>query len=115
MELWMRERLFNFAGIIMRVPPLFVIDELLRFGLGVSQETMALNSTDYGFKMNDVPDGVLESIVSVADNSVLNQQNWTGSYEMSNSYIYSYQIYLMTALKFLACCFGNCFVKFFFF
>ncbi|XP_023248607.1 protein TRC8 homolog [Copidosoma floridanum] len=108
MELWLRERLFSFAEIIMRVPPLFVIDEMLRIGLGVSQEPLTFNSSDSGFSLeNPAGNGALESMVSAAGNSVFIGQNWTQMYSAPIAYdVFFYQVYLMTALRFFICCLG---------
>ncbi|KAJ8686295.1 hypothetical protein QAD02_022089 [Eretmocerus hayati] len=104
MELWMKVRIFHFARIILRVPPLFVIDELLRIGLGVPEEQIALNTTEYGLKVTTSEQGILDVI---AGNSTSTSQNWSTFYGSQPSYsLFSYQILIMTALRFLMCCLG---------
>jgi E3 ubiquitin-protein ligase RNF139 len=107
MELWIREEVFSFASIIMRVPPLFFIDELLRIGFGVADKTIIYNSTELGFKMVE-RNSVLDSIVATSVNLLISTQNWTGVQSILSSYmVYSYLTFLMTVIKFLACSLGK--------
>ncbi|XP_011497088.1 PREDICTED: protein TRC8 homolog [Ceratosolen solmsi marchali] len=106
MEMWIREKIFNFANIIMRVPPIFVIDELLRIGFGLAEESVVYNNTELGFKMVET-NSALDSIVSMTINLDFSAHSWTGMQSILSPYlVYLYQTYLMTALKFLACCLG---------
>lgn len=109
MELLIREKIYNFANVLMRVPPIFLLDELLRIGLGVPQESIGLNYTENSYKMMDRDDSSIESIVSSAGNSVLSTQNFT---QDSSPFILvsSYQLYGMIALRFVACCVGKLFL-----
>lgn len=108
MELWLRERIFSFASVIMRVPPLFVIDELLRIGLGLTEETVVFNSTKDGLMMECQDGGAIESTINAAGNLAFNAKNWSGLCSSASSYsIYSNQMFLMTALRVLACCAGK--------
>ncbi|XP_008207505.1 protein TRC8 homolog isoform X2 [Nasonia vitripennis] len=107
MDLWMRERIFSFATVIMRVPPLFVIDELLRIGLGLTQETVVFNGTEHGPMMESQDGGAIESTIDTAGYLVFNTKNWSGIYSHETSYSsYCNHMFLMTVLRFLACCFG---------
>ncbi|XP_026674202.1 protein TRC8 homolog [Ceratina calcarata] len=49
MDASMRERLSAFTDVILRVPPLFIIDELLRIGLGFSSENVVLDNTEHAY------------------------------------------------------------------
>ncbi|XP_003704738.1 TRC8 ring finger protein [Megachile rotundata] len=94
MDSTMRERFLTFADIIIRVPPLFIIDELLRIGFGLSNDTV-LDSTENGFKVSEVSDSINDSLIS--------------SSLMINPFDFdhlSYKIYFIIALKYLCCCVG---------
>lgn len=109
MELWLREKIYNFANVLMRVPPIFLLDELLRIGLGVPQESITLNITDKGYKseVEDIPTAI-EAFISAAGNSVLFGRNFSLEHNASSYiFVYSYQVYVMIALRFLACCLGK--------
>ncbi|XP_012260260.2 protein TRC8 homolog [Athalia rosae] len=91
-----RSRVLYVADVVMRVPPLFIIDELLRVGLGLPTENLVLNETDNGFV--NVPDSLVGSLVGVTTEANLLHQ-----YESNQQF---YQLYLITALKFILCCLG---------
>ncbi|XP_057335696.1 protein TRC8 homolog [Microplitis mediator] len=95
------DRMMGIANVVMRVPPLFIIDELLRIGLGMPEETIVLNATDhYDYnKYASVQNTIVGSIASVAtaEPSLIQSFN-------INSYFY--QAYILTIMRFFACCFG---------
>lgn len=96
------DRMMGIANVVMRVPPLFIIDELLRIGLGMPEETIVLNATDhYDYdKYASVQNTIVGSIASVAtaEPSLIQSFN-------INSYFY--QAYILTIMRFFACCFGK--------
>lgn len=98
MEISMRMKILNFANVMMRVPPLFIIDELLRIGLGLPSENIVLNDTEHGFKLMNVSDTIVSSFVAVTPEPFLIHQ--------LNLNQYFYQAYFLIALKFIACCLG---------
>ncbi|XP_015597176.1 protein TRC8 homolog [Cephus cinctus] len=90
----------NFADVIMRVPPLFIIDELLRIGLDLpTGETVTLKNTEHRFIGMDAPDTIVDSFVSVSSEPFLMQ--------LFNFNQYFYQTYLLMILKLSACCIGS--------
>lgn len=108
MELGIRTKLLNFAIIIMRVPPLFVIDELLRTNMGMPEESIVLDSTEYGYKMMENQDGVVESLVNAAGNLAFSSSNCSESDNLHlTSLVNSYRLPLLALLRFLACCIGE--------
>ncbi|KAK2584225.1 hypothetical protein KPH14_006640 [Odynerus spinipes] len=86
MEHLLRDKLFTFADIIMRVPPLFIIDGLLRIRLGLPEETVGLNATEDDFIVTSVPDIIADSFSTIAPEG--------------------YQMFAGIMLKFIACCIG---------
>lgn len=97
MEGNIQNKLLRYGDVLMRVPLLFVIDELLRVGLGTAEESIALNATESG-KGTVVRDVGLDSFSSVGQEPFLMQG--------LNLDSYFYENYLVTALKFVACCYG---------
>ncbi|XP_076650990.1 TRC8 ring finger protein [Halictus rubicundus] len=88
MESSIHDRLSNFVDIIIRVPPLFVIDELLKIDFGLSQEsTVSLPST----------------IISYTDATSTPTPIQIGPFDIRNP---TYKIYLIIILKFLCCTLG---------
>lgn len=84
----------------MRVPPLFVIDELLRIGLGLPSDNIVLEyNTENGFKTIDEPGTIASSISSVTMDSFLMEQ-----FDWNN---FTYRTYLIIMFKFLCCCLGE--------
>ncbi|XP_011691954.1 PREDICTED: protein TRC8 homolog isoform X2 [Wasmannia auropunctata] len=77
METSIRERILSFADVVMRVPPLFIIDELLRIGLGLPNDNIVLKIT--------------------TDSFLMEQFDWTHLV---------YKAYLIIMFKFLCCCVG---------
>ncbi|CAB0041157.1 unnamed protein product [Trichogramma brassicae] len=74
----MEIRIHKFFSILMRVPPIFVIDTLLKVGLGTSNEPLVYNSTDDGFQLVDNQNDFFET-VATAGNSVFSNQVLSGS------------------------------------
>lgn len=93
----MRERILSFADVIMRVPPLFIIDELLRIGLGLPNDNIVLDSTENGFKTTNV--GIVNSISAVTTDSFLMEQ-----FDLTR---FAYKTYLIMIFKFLSCSLGE--------
>ncbi|XP_066586647.1 protein TRC8 homolog [Prorops nasuta] len=98
MENSMRGRVLCFANVVMRVPPLFIIDELLRIGLGLPGESVVMNSTDNGFKVTSVPDSIVGTFATIATDSFL-----IDHFSLDQ---HIYHMYLMIIFKFIACCIG---------
>ncbi|XP_076677915.1 TRC8 ring finger protein [Andrena cerasifolii] len=88
---------FNIANVIFRVPPLFIIDELLRIGLGLPGENVVLDSEEHGFKIAKVPDTAVNSVASLVSNSLIEPFDFGHL---------TYKMYLMIVMKFLCCCLG---------
>lgn len=88
-----------FADIIMRVPPLFIIDGLLRIRLGLPDETVVLNSTDDDFKIDSILNTFAESFPLVGPESFL--------LEYFNLEQKGYQMFIVIMLKFIICCTGK--------
>jgi len=94
MDTSIREKILSFADILMRVPPLFIIDELLRISLGLPGDDIIMDSIENDFKTTNV-----SSIFSVATYSFLIEQF---------GFIYiAYKTYLLITFKFLCCCIGK--------
>ncbi|XP_050483192.1 protein TRC8 homolog [Bombus huntii] len=94
MDTSIREKLHTFVDAIIRVPPLFIIDELLRIGLGLSNDSIVLHSSENGFKIAKVSDSIMGSIIPVS---------FIDSFGFE---YFAYKMHLIIALKFLCCCLG---------
>ncbi|XP_024892233.1 protein TRC8 homolog [Temnothorax curvispinosus] len=95
METW--ERILSFADIVMRVPPLFIIDELLRIGLGLPNDNIVLKNNEYGFKTTNLS-SIASSISAVTtDSFLMDHVDFTHL---------AYKTYLIIVFKFLCCCIG---------
>ncbi|XP_033206012.1 TRC8 ring finger protein [Bombus vancouverensis nearcticus] len=94
MDTSIREKLHTFVDAIIRVPPLFIIDELLRIGLGLSNDNIVLHSSENGFKIAKVSDSIMDSIIPVS---------FIDSFGFE---YFAYKMHLIIALKFLCCCLG---------
>lgn len=99
MEFPLWNKFFIFADIIMRVPPLFIIDGLFRISLGLPDETIVLNSTDNDFKITSVLNTFAEFVPLVGSESFL--------LEYFNFEQQGYQMFIMIMLKFIVCCIGK--------
>ncbi|XP_043268600.1 protein TRC8 homolog [Venturia canescens] len=97
MEGNVQNKLMRYGDVLMRVPLLFVIDELLRVGLGTVEESIALNATESG-KETIIQD------VGVDSFSLIGQELFLIQHVDLNRYFY--ENYVITSLKFIACCFG---------
>ncbi|TGZ57183.1 TRC8-like protein [Temnothorax longispinosus] len=101
METW--ERILSFADIVMRVPPLFIIDELLRIGLGLPNDNILLKNNEYGFKTTNLS-SIASSISAVTtDSFLMDHVDFTHL---------AYKTYLIIVFKFLCCCIGVIFVSY---
>lgn len=98
MEHLLRDKLFTFADIMMRVPPLFIIDGLFRISLGLQDEFVLLNKMDGDFKITSMPDNVAESFFPVAPVSFLVEQ-FNGVPKIC-------QLFTVIIFNFMACCIG---------
>lgn len=98
METSVRERLLGFADVVMRVPPLFIIDELLRIGLGLPNDNIMLKSHEYDLKTTNLS-SVAGSISAVTTDSFLMEQ-----FDFTHL---AYKTYLIIMFKFLCCCIGK--------
>ncbi|KAF7987252.1 hypothetical protein HCN44_003014 [Aphidius gifuensis] len=95
----LKERMMSFANVVMRVPLLFIIDELLRISLGMPINTVVLNETQSTLNSGvGVKNLFVESFASVSSEPYLFQQF------NINSYIY--QTYVLAIFKIFICCFG---------
>lgn len=97
MDTSIREKLHTFMDVIIRVPPLFIIDELLRIGLGLSSDSVVLHSSERDFKISKVSDSIVDSIIS------------TSFLDSFGFEYFPYKTHLIIALKFLCCCLGKIF------
>jgi len=98
MDTSIRERILSFADVIMRVPPLFIIDELLRISLGLPNDNIVLESNEHGFKTTNVS-SIPGSISAVTTDSFLMDQ-----FDFTHL---AYKAYLIIMFKFLCCCIGK--------
>ncbi|XP_072759780.1 protein TRC8 homolog [Anoplolepis gracilipes] len=97
METSIRERMLSFADVIMRVPPLFIIDELLRIGLGLPNDNIVMDITENGFNTTNVGT-IVNSISAVTTDLFLMEQ-----FDLTH---FAYKAYLIIIFKFLSCCLG---------
>ncbi|XP_011058155.1 PREDICTED: protein TRC8 homolog isoform X2 [Acromyrmex echinatior] len=97
MDISIRERILSFADVVMRVPPLFIIDELLRIGLGLPNDDIVLESNEHGFKTTNLS-SISSSISAVTTDSFLMDQ-------LDFTHL-AYKAYLIIMFKFLCCCIG---------
>lgn len=97
MDTFIREKLYTFVDVIIRVPPLFIIDELLRIGLGLSDNDVVLDSSEHDFKISKVSDHIVDSILP------------TSLLDLFDFYHFGYQMHFIILLKFLCCCLGKIF------
>ncbi|KAG5313377.1 TRC8 protein, partial [Acromyrmex insinuator] len=97
MDISIRERILSFADVVMRVPPLFIIDELLRIGLGLPNDDIVLESNEHGFKITNLS-SISSSISAVTTDSFLMDQ-------LDFTHL-AYKAYLIIMFKFLCCCIG---------
>jgi len=93
-----RERILNFADVVMRVPPLFIIDELLRIGLGLPNDNIVLKNNEFGLKTTNLSN-IANSISTVTTDSFLMEQ-----FDLTHV---AYKTYLIIVFKFLCCCIGE--------
>ncbi|XP_058797801.1 protein TRC8 homolog [Phymastichus coffea] len=107
MELDIKTVLLNFAIIIMRVPPLFVIDELLRTNMGVPEDPIVLENTENNYRMAEMQDSVVESLVNAAANLAFSSSNCSeGDGLHFTGIVYSYRMPFLALLRILASCIG---------
>ncbi|XP_011864850.1 PREDICTED: protein TRC8 homolog [Vollenhovia emeryi] len=92
-----RERILSFADVVMRVPPLFIIDELLRIGLGLPNDNIVLKSTEHDFKTSNNLSSIASSISAATTDWLLVEQFDFIPLTYNN---------LILLLKFLFCCTG---------
>ncbi|XP_050593883.1 protein TRC8 homolog [Bombus affinis] len=94
MDTFIREKLYTFVDVIIRVPPLFIIDELLRIGLGLSDNNVVLDSSEHDFKISKVSDHIVDSILP------------TSFLDLFDFDHFGYKMHFIILLKFLCCCLG---------
>lgn len=99
METSIREMLLSFADVIMRVPPLFIIDEILKIDLSLPNSTVILNNPENGFQITNIPGTIVFSISSDTKKSFLIEQ-------VDLNY-FPYMAYVIVIFKFLCCCLGE--------
>lgn len=98
MDTSVRESILSFADIVMRVPPLFIMDELLRISLGLPNDNIILESNEYDFKTTNLS-SIASSISAVTrDSFLMDQLDFTHL---------AYKAYLIIMFKFLCCCIGK--------
>jgi E3 ubiquitin-protein ligase RNF139 len=98
MEVSIWEKILNFADVVMRVPPLFIIDELLKIGLGLPNDNIALKNNEHVFKTSNLSN-ITNSISAVTTDSFLMEQ-----FDLTHL---AYKTYLIIMFKFLCCCIGK--------
>ncbi|KAG8035091.1 hypothetical protein G9C98_001581 [Cotesia typhae] len=100
MDLLVGDRMLGIANVVMRVPPLFIIDELLRIGVGMPEDAIVLNATDYDYnKYASIQNTLVGSIASVAST----EPSLIHSFNIN---CYFFQAYVLTLVRFFACSFG---------
>ncbi|XP_076630345.1 TRC8 ring finger protein [Colletes latitarsis] len=92
------KRFLGFINVIIRVPHLFVIDELLRIGFGLPTQSVVLDSTENGFKMSKNVASTVDTMASVTSNLFVME-----SFDFGHL---AYKMYFMIVLKFVCCCLG---------
>ncbi|OAD56526.1 Protein TRC8 like protein [Eufriesea mexicana] len=93
MDTFMRERLLTFVDVIIRVPPLFIMDELLRIGLGLPSDNVVLESTEHDFEISKVSNSIVNSMIP--------------SFLVPFDFEYfAHKMHFIIVLKFLCCCLG---------
>ncbi|XP_012530897.1 protein TRC8 homolog [Monomorium pharaonis] len=95
METSIREKILSFVDVVMRVPPLFIIDELLRISLGLPNDNVVLDESV--FETNNLS-SIASSISAVTTNSFLMDQ-----FDLTQ---FAYKTYLIILFKFFCCCIG---------
>jgi len=99
METSIRERILSFADVVMRVPPLFIIDELLRIGLGLPNDNInVLKNNEYSSQTTNLSN-IASSMSTVTTDSFLMEQ-----FDLIHL---AYKAYLIIMFKFLCCCIGK--------
>lgn len=96
MDTSIRERVLSFADVVMRVPPLFIIDELLRIGLGLPNDNIILKNHECGFKNTNLS--------SIACSAVTTDSFLMEQFDFAHL---AYKTYLIIMFKFLCCCIGK--------
>lgn len=92
----MRDKLLTFADVIIRVPPLFIMDELLRIGLGLPDENVVLESTEHDFEISKVSNNIVDAMIP--------------SFLVPFDFEYfAHKMDFIIILKFLCCCLGKIF------
>lgn len=99
-----RTKVLGLVDVIMRVPPLFIIDEILKISMGIPASNTNLGSTTIGTS-EFLTETNLSSIEQIIKNSTENP---------FNDEIDFYKVLSLTTLKFIVCLFGEIFSIFFF-
>lgn len=109
MQLWMWQKAVSFANVIMRVPPLFIIDELLMMGFGVPEETtINLNGSNQSFIMtSNNRDTFYNNIISANGSSVLDHLTPLNGHFLSPDLDYSCHLILLIFFRFVLCIAGE--------
>lgn len=90
MEISIRDKVLTFVDIIMRVPPLFIIDELLKISLGISVNDDYMSKLNIGYPIS--------SIAIDYDDFLMKELFFTDI---------PYKYYLIISCKIVCCCLGE--------
>lgn len=95
-----RTKVLGLVDVLMRVPPLFIIDEILKISMGIP----AANNTNSGSTTNESSEFLTESNLSSIEQIIKNSTE-----NPFNDEIDFYQVLSLTTLKFIVCLFGEFF------
>lgn len=105
-----RTKMLGFVDVILRVPPIFIIDEILKIGMGIpfTPHHTVIDTTKSSSEM--LVDDVNATNASSADHLMRNDSSPTDLFGAPNltDDIEFYQILSMTSLKFFSCLLGKC-------
>lgn len=101
-----RTKVLGLVDVIMRVPPLFIIDEILKISMGIPAQTNLGSSTTGSELLKELNLSSIDQIVKNVTENPFNDE------------IDFYKVLSLTTLKFIVCLFGEFFfltLLFFFF
>jgi E3 ubiquitin-protein ligase RNF139 len=91
-----RTKLLGFVYVILRVPPLFIIDELLRIGLGLPQGDN--NYSNSSFEVDDAGASVIEEELTSTIPDYPDVVQYDDQF---------YKVFLITLFNFILSCLGK--------
>lgn len=100
-----RTKVLGMVDVIMRVPPLFVIDEILKISMGLTTTSIGSDSSQQNSINSSITTPSINNISMVADTeSIIDHLSDMESQEF-------FKIMPLTALKFLVCLVGKLYSK----